>query len=96
VKLLTSDIRIRKSVVFDELLKSNFIGEYDDPIKHVAESIQFVPPRLITRVVKLAIECADYILLVKDRITRSTALEFEYSAAYHGRNQEFIRSYLDE
>lgn len=96
VELLTSNIEIRRSDVFDDLMKSNFIGEHDDPIKHVAESIQLVRPNLTTRVVKFAIECADYLLLVKDIIKKSSALEFEYSAIYHGRNPEFIRRYLDE
>lgn len=95
VKLLTSDIHIRKSDVFDELMTSNFIGDHDDPIKHVALTIQFTPPKLTTRIIKFAIECADYLLVTMHRITKNTALEFEYSDAFHGRNQVFIEKYLD-
>jgi len=95
VWLLTSDISIRKSPVFDELIKSNFIGNYDDPIRHVAESIQHVPRKFTTLAIKFAIEFADNFLMMKHRITKNRALEFEYSNAFHGSNMLFVEKYLN-
>lgn len=93
--LLTDDIEPKRSSVFSALMKSNFTGEHADPIKHVAESIVHIQSRLSTALVKLAIETADRLLVTRDRLRKNTALDFEYSATFHGRNKAFIQRYLD-
>lgn len=93
--LLTGDIEPKRSQVFSALIESNFTGERADPIKHVAESIAHIPARPSTALIKLAIEAADRLLVARDRLRKSTALDFEYSSAFHGRNRAFIQRYLD-
>ncbi|MBK6637153.1 MAG: hypothetical protein IPG34_05395 [Rhodocyclaceae bacterium] len=81
---------------FPALIDSNFTGEHADPIKHVAASIAHIPARPTTVLVKIAIEVADLLLVARDRLRKSNALDFEYSAAFHGRNRAFIEKYLNE
>jgi surface carbohydrate biosynthesis protein len=93
--LLTQDIAPKRSPVFSALIESNFTGEHIDPIKHVAASIAHLPARPTTALIKLAIEAADRLLVARDLLRKSPALDFEYSATFHGRSKAFIQRYLD-
>lgn len=93
--LLAADIDPKRSKVFSALIESNFTGEHADPIKHVAASIAYRPARHTTALIKIAIEAADRLLVARDRLRKNTALDFEYSAAFHGRNRAFIEKYLN-
>jgi surface carbohydrate biosynthesis protein len=92
--LIKSDIEIKKSEIFDTLLKTNFIGNYADPIKHVADSIQLKKTSIMTRLVKAGLDCIDYLLALRDSLRKSSSLDFEYSTAIHGRDKRFIDKYI--
>lgn len=93
--LLAGDIEPKRCQLFADLIESNFTGEHADPIKHVAGSIAHIPACLTTALVKFSFEIADLLLVARDRVRKSTALDFEYSNAFHGRNRAFIKRYID-
>jgi surface carbohydrate biosynthesis protein len=93
--LIISEIEPKSSPVFSALIESNFTGEHADPIRHVATSIAHVPATPIAALIKFAIEVADGLLVARDRLRKSAALDFEYSAALHGRNRVFIEKYIN-
>jgi surface carbohydrate biosynthesis protein len=95
-RYIQDDIEAKTSPTFEELIASNFVGNYEDPIKHVANSIHVSAGGWTASLMQLFIEAADFLLVAHDRIRKNTALDFEYSSAVHGRNSEFIRKYLGD
>jgi surface carbohydrate biosynthesis protein len=94
--LIEKDIEIKKSVIFDELMRTNFVGNYEDPIRHVADSIQFKKRKVSTWAVTAALGLMDILLLARIWIRRRTALDFDYSAFLHGENKSFVNKYIDD
>ena len=95
-RYIQDDIQAKTSPTFEGLIESNFVGNYEDPIKRVADSIHVSSGTWTTSFIRLLIEAADFLLVIRDRIRKSTALDFEYSSIAHGRNSEFIRKYLGD
>lgn len=95
-EFITTDLQSKQSAIFDGLIESNFIGDHPDPIRHVAETIKFVPNKFTTKVTKLTIDIADYLLMTKDRLKKNPTLDFDYSSVFHGRDEHFIQKYLGE
>lgn len=94
--LIGKNIQIKKSAIFDELMKTNFIGDYDDPIRHVAESIQFKHRSISTWIIKISLDVLDLLLLARTWIRGSAALDFDYSAVIHGKNKKFVEMYIND
>lgn len=96
ISLIEKDIEIKKSAIFDELMRTNFIGDHDDPVRHVAESIQFKHRRVSTWIIKIGLDFLDLLLLGRTWFRRRTALDFDYSALIHGKNQRFVEKYIND
>jgi len=90
---IDKDVEIKKSKIFDELMKTNFIGKHDDPIKHVADSIEYKPGNVWTWLIKVVLDAIDFILVTKDRLRGSIALDFDYSSVVHSENIRFVERY---
>ena len=96
ISLIKDDIKIRKSMIFDALMNANFIGNYADPIKHVAESIQLNNNSGMTRLIKIGLDFLDFLLTMRDYLHKSTSLDFEYSSVIHGENKCFVKKYIND
>lgn len=93
--LITENIEIKKSEIFDELMRSDFIGDHDDPIKHVADSVVFKRRNIATWIIRAGLVFMDMLLLGRALLRKSTALDFDYSPVLHGKNKRFIERYIN-
>lgn len=94
--LIEKDIEIKKSEIFDELMRTNFIGDYDDPIRHVADSIQCNKTSVLTWIIKAGLLWMDFLLLGRTWLHRRVAIDFDYSDFIHGKNQRFVEKYIND
>lgn len=93
--LIKKDISIKKSKVFDDLIKTDFIGDYNDPIFHVAKSVQFTRKKISTYGVKVILYLMDALLIAKVLLKKSSNIDFDYSSMIHKKNKRFIDRYIN-
>ena len=91
---LDQEVAPKESPIFEELMRTNFIGDFDDPIKRVADTVQASPGSIRTLFIKAGLDAFDFLLTTRDRLRGRLALDFDYSAAIHKENKRFVSRYL--
>ena len=95
IDLIDDDIKIKKSNTFDKFLKNEFIGNSEDPIKHVADNILTSKSTLISYLTCLGIEICDFFLLKMVKWKDSASIDFDFSSYEHKRADKVVDEYIN-
>ena len=78
-----------------KFLKNEFIGNSEDPIKHVADNILTSKSTLISYLTCLGIEICDFFLLKMVKWKDSASIDFDFSSYEHKRADKFVDEYIN-
>ena len=95
INLINDDIKLKKSNSFDKFLKNEFIGNAEDPIKHVADNILISKPTLISYLTCFGIEICDFFLLMVNKMKNNASIDFDFSSYEHKRSDNFVNEYIN-